>query len=177
MRKPSFLLSPDGPAREESGEVYGGTLAWSGSFQLAFEVDWANRLRALCGINPFGSEYRLARGRLFKTPAVLWTWSGEGKGRVSRNFHRWARRYGIRDGDRPRPVLLNNWGGRAERHRHVPQGSGGVVLIPAGDRASVVAAGRQHADLPFKSDFRPGETRSCIVLNGAGSRSTTSVSR
>jgi hypothetical protein len=34
--------------------------------------------------------------------------------------------------------------------------------------ASVVAFGRQHADLPFKSDFRPGETRSCIVLNGAG---------
>jgi hypothetical protein len=37
-----------------------------------------------------------------------------------------------------------------------------------GIRASVVAVGRQHADLPFKSDFRPGETRSCIVLNGAG---------
>ena len=37
-----------------------------------------------------------------------------------------------------------------------------------GIRASVVAFGRQHADLPFKSDFRPGETRSCIVLNGAG---------
>jgi hypothetical protein len=37
-----------------------------------------------------------------------------------------------------------------------------------GIRASVVALGRQHADLPFRSDFRPGETRSCIVLNGAG---------
>ena len=109
MRNPSFLLSTEAPAREESGEVYGGTLAWSGSFQLGFEVDWTGRLRALTGINPFGSEYRLARGKVFKTPAMLWTWSGEGKGRVSRNFHRWARRYGIRDGDRPRPVLLNNW--------------------------------------------------------------------
>jgi alpha-galactosidase len=109
MRNPSFLLSLEGPAREESGEVYGGTLAWSGSFQLAFEVDWTNRLRALCGINPFGSAYRLARGRVFKTPAMLWTWSGEGKGRVSRNFHRWALRYGVRDGERARPVLLNNW--------------------------------------------------------------------
>ncbi|MFL6335809.1 MAG: glycoside hydrolase family 28 protein [Pyrinomonadaceae bacterium] len=37
-----------------------------------------------------------------------------------------------------------------------------------GIRASVVAVGRQHADLPFKSEYRPGETRSCIVLNGAG---------
>ncbi|HWS85873.1 MAG TPA: glycoside hydrolase family 36 N-terminal domain-containing protein [Pyrinomonadaceae bacterium] len=57
MRNPSFLLSTEGPAREESGEVYGGTLAWSGSFQFAFEVDWTGRLRALAGINPFGSEY------------------------------------------------------------------------------------------------------------------------
>jgi hypothetical protein len=37
-----------------------------------------------------------------------------------------------------------------------------------GIRASVVAVGRQHADLPFKSEYRPGETRQCIVLNGAG---------
>jgi polygalacturonase len=37
-----------------------------------------------------------------------------------------------------------------------------------GIRATVVATGRQHEDLPFKSDFRPGETRQCIVLNGVG---------
>ena len=40
---------------------------------------------------------------------MLWTFSDHGKGQVSRNFHRWARKYGVRDGDTPRPVLLNNW--------------------------------------------------------------------
>lgn len=109
FRNPSFIVALDGPAREDEGEVIGGTLAWSGSFQLAFEVDWNNHLRALCGINPFGEEYRLAAGKTFTTPAMLWSWSDAGKGQVSRNFHRWARRYGIRDGDKPRPVLLNNW--------------------------------------------------------------------
>ncbi len=109
FRNPSFLLSLDQPAREESGEVMGGTLAWSGSFQFAFEIDSMNRLRALAGINPFGEEYRLDRGKVFPTPAMLWTWTDAGKGQVSRNFHRWARRYGLRDGDKPRPVLLNNW--------------------------------------------------------------------
>jgi alpha-galactosidase len=109
MRNPSFLLALDGPAREDSGEVIGGTLAWSGSFQFAFDLDWNNRLRALAGINPFGAEYRLARGKVFTTPALLFTWSDAGKGQVSRNFHRWARRHGTRDGDQPRPVLLNNW--------------------------------------------------------------------
>jgi len=37
-----------------------------------------------------------------------------------------------------------------------------------GIRATVVAVGKTHDDLPFKSDFRPGETRQCIVLNGVG---------
>ena len=109
FRIPSFLLALNAPAKEEAGEVLGGSLAWSGSYQLAFELDWNNRLRALCGINPFASQYRLKPGRTFTTPAMLWTWSDQGKGQVSRNFHRWARRYGIRDAAQPRPVLLNNW--------------------------------------------------------------------
>jgi alpha-galactosidase len=109
FRIPSFILAVNGPARETEGEVFGGSLKWSGSYELSFEVDWDNRLRVLSGINPFASEYHLARGQTFTTPAMLWTWSGHGKGEVSRNFHRWARRYGIRDGAKPRPVLLNNW--------------------------------------------------------------------
>jgi len=109
MRNPSFLLALDGPAREESGEVYGGTLAWSGSFQFAFDLDWRNRLRVVCGINPLGEEYRLAPGKTFATPTMLWTWSDAGKGQVSRNFHRWARHHRIRDPEKPRPALFNNW--------------------------------------------------------------------
>lgn len=35
-----------------------------------------------------------------------------------------------------------------------------------GIRATVVAQGRQHEDLPWPQKFRPGETRSCIVVNG-----------
>lgn len=109
FRIPSFLISLNDPSTEESGEVIGGSLGWSGSFQLAFEVDHNNRLRAIAGINPFGSQYRLDPGKTFTTPSMLWTWSDRGRGQVSRNFHRWARKYGIRDGAKPRPVLLNNW--------------------------------------------------------------------
>ena len=61
--------------REENGQVIGGSLAWSGSFQFAFEIDPKNRLRALSGINPFGSQYHLMPEQLFTTPAMLWTWS------------------------------------------------------------------------------------------------------
>ena len=109
FRFPSFVLSLGGPAAEETGEVFGGSLEWSGSYQLAFEVDWKSRLRALCGINPFAEQIHWPPGEIFTTPAMLWTWSDSGKGQISRNFHNWARRYGVRDGDKPRPVLLNNW--------------------------------------------------------------------
>jgi polygalacturonase len=37
-------------------------------------------------------------------------------------------------------------------------------------RATVVAVGRQHEDLPFDSAFREGETHTCIVVNGATER-------
>jgi hypothetical protein len=37
-----------------------------------------------------------------------------------------------------------------------------------GIRATVVAEGGQFADMPFKNNFRSGETRTCFTLNGAG---------
>jgi alpha-galactosidase len=108
-RNPSFFLAKGGPALENSGEVIAGTLAWSGSFQFAFEVDYTGRLRALCGMNPYASQYRLEPAETFATPAMLWSWSGNGKGEVSRHLHRWARKYGVRDGSTLRDILLNNW--------------------------------------------------------------------
>jgi len=109
MRIPSFILSLNKEADEDSGEVYASTLFWPGSFQLTFDLDWNNNLRALSGINPFGSQYMLEKDSVFKTPVSLWTYSNEGKGQASRNIHRWALNYGIRDGQKDRPVLLNNW--------------------------------------------------------------------
>jgi polygalacturonase len=45
----------------------------------------------------------------------------------------------------------------------------GVVrnLSFSGIRASVVAEGRQYADMAWDQHYRPGETRTCITLNGA----------
>jgi hypothetical protein len=37
-----------------------------------------------------------------------------------------------------------------------------------GIRATVVAEGGQFEDMPFKNNFRPGETRTCFTLNGVG---------
>lgn len=105
----SFLLSKGGPAREDSGEVFGGALAWSGSFAITFERPFGGSVRALCGMNPFASEYRLRPGESFQTPPMVWGWSGTGTGTLSRNLHRWARANALRDGGQTRDILLNNW--------------------------------------------------------------------
>lgn len=109
MSNPSFLLSVNGKLQEDTGEVVGGTLAWPGNWQFRFELDRTKKLQLTAGINPFASEYRLAPKTVFKTPSFLFTWSEAGSGEVSRRFHRWARTYGLKDGQASRDVLLNNW--------------------------------------------------------------------
>ncbi|EAQ81336.1 putative melibiase [Blastopirellula marina DSM 3645] len=105
---PSFVLSLDGPPQEQQGRVIAGSLAWSGNFQAAFEHN-GSQVRALCGVHPFGSTYYLDAGEGFQTPTMIWVSSNRGLGEMSRKFHRWARKHGIRDGDKPRDTLLNNW--------------------------------------------------------------------
>lgn len=104
----SFILALDGAPKEDSGRVVAGTLAWSGNFQFAFD-DNAETVCAMCGLNPFASAYHLDPGETFSTPHMLWAWSANGLGELSRKLHRWARDFGIRDGHSPRAVLLNNW--------------------------------------------------------------------
>jgi alpha-galactosidase len=108
FQNPSFFLSLGAKASETEGRVLAGSLAWSGSFQLAFE-DNGKTVRALCGINPFASAYHLEPGRTFTTPTMIWVWSAHGLGEMSRKFHNWARDFGMRDGHKTRRVLLNNW--------------------------------------------------------------------
>ncbi len=106
---PVFFLAKNGPATENSGEVIAGTLGWTGSFQLLFEIDNSNSLRMISGINPFASEYHLKPNENFITPEFIFTYSATGKGQASRNFHKWARNYGVLDGNGTRLTLLNNW--------------------------------------------------------------------
>lgn len=108
-QSPMFLLSLNAPSNENEGEVIAGTLAWTGNFRFTFEMDNVNSLRVISGINPFASEYKLPAGQVFATPAFIFTYSDKGRGAASRDLHRWAIKYGIMDGDKPRYTLLNNW--------------------------------------------------------------------
>ena len=109
---PSFLLSLNtAELREDETEVIGGALAWTGNYKLSFEIGPDKRLDIVSGISPFASAYPLQPGEVFRTPEMIWTHSLQGAGGVSRNLHRWSRKYAVYGGGKVNPILLNSWEG------------------------------------------------------------------
>lgn len=109
MTSPMFLVSLNDPANEDSAYVIGSTFMWPGSFRFSFDIDSANNLHMIVGADRVGSSYYLEKGQSLETPKSLWVFSTEGTGGVTRRFHDWGRKYAIRDPEKLRPVLLNNW--------------------------------------------------------------------
>ncbi len=107
-----MMFSLDGQPEENRGRVIGAVLAWSGNYK--FRVDTRNKSnhRLIVGIDEEHSEYQLAKGQSFTTPVVAFAYSNEGKGGVSRAYHRWARLDGmLHNGNALRKMLLNSWEG------------------------------------------------------------------
>lgn len=108
-QSPFFMIGLNQPAQENTGEVLAGSMAWTGNFKFSFELDNSNSLRILSGINPYASEYKLLPGKIFTTPAFVFTYSHSGKELASNNLQHWVRKYSLLDGDKSRMTLLNNW--------------------------------------------------------------------
>ena len=109
---PELMISLDGRPQEESGRTIGLALCWSGNFELRMNTISHREHHVYAGIDPISSEYVLEPGELFETPHLAMTYSCEGMGGVSRNFHQWARQEamlhrGMKTGD----ILLNSWEG------------------------------------------------------------------
>jgi len=108
---PGFVLSTEGRAQEDAGEVLLGSIAWSGNWSLTLERGHLPGVVLTAGYDPHLSRYPLSPGESLETPRVLLAWSDRGKGDASRRLHRWARMGGLRGGDELRRVLLNSWEG------------------------------------------------------------------
>ena len=111
LNNPSFMLSAGGPSTETSGRVFGGVLCWSGAWEISFRLSEVDLLEIAGGPANIAGDYVLDPGRSIAMPVAALTFSDKGKGQVSRNFHRWARRHWMPAADKLRPMLLNNWEG------------------------------------------------------------------
>lgn len=109
QRQQHFMITLDGKPSETEGEVIAATLAWSGNYRFNFEMSTSGELTIISGMNPWSSDYLLEAGKRLVTPALIFTHSRNGKGEASRNLHRWALNYGIREGHQPLRIIFNNW--------------------------------------------------------------------
>ena len=106
---PGVYLSVGGPAQEESGTVFAAMVGWSGSWHYRLHRTEDDRNFFFGGAYP--DPVRLAAGAVYDSPEIVMTVTDGGKGQAARNLHRWAHRYGIANGKRERPVVLNSWEG------------------------------------------------------------------
>ena len=105
------MISLDGRPRENSGRVIGAALCWTGNYKLRIETRGKHRHTLLAGIDDLHTTYTLKPGQTFTTPTLALTYSEEGKGGVSRAFHRWGRAGRLHNGRALRDILLNSWEG------------------------------------------------------------------
>ncbi|MCX7903324.1 MAG: alpha-galactosidase [Caloramator sp.] len=106
---PYFIL--DIGADEDRGEVYFGTLEYSGNFKILVEATPYYSTRVLMGFNDFDFEYRLKPSEGLIVPKAYLGYTDKGYSDMSKRLHSFARDI-ILPGDLKnslRPVLFNSW--------------------------------------------------------------------
>ena len=106
-----IMISLDGKPRENSGDVIGAAICYTGNYKLRLNTHDDEFHQLFAGINEEASEYNLAKGETFVTPVLALTFSREGLSGASRNFHKWGRKYMLAHGNKVRDILLNSWEG------------------------------------------------------------------
>lgn len=98
-------------AQEETGEVWFGALAWSGSWRFTVEHDQRDSVRVTGGFNPFDFGYKLKSGEKLETPIFYGGYSTHGLGGASRLLHHFELAHILPQAPdpKPRPVIYNSW--------------------------------------------------------------------
>lgn len=106
-----FVILCKQDANEEYGWCYGVSFVYSGNFSIQAEVSQMDLTRLTVGIQDTQFEFHLEPGESFTAPEVILSFSENGLGQLSRNYHK-AIRHNLCRGKyktERRPVLINNW--------------------------------------------------------------------
>lgn len=108
---PWFAIGSEGHTTEESGPVWFGELAWSGSWRMNVEETSLHHVRVTAGYNPFDFGYALKPGDSLETPKFYAGYTARGQGEASRILHRFqlAEVLPAHPDPKPRPVIYNSW--------------------------------------------------------------------
>ena len=98
-------------ADEDIGEAYGFNLLYSGNFSDEVSVSHLGDTRVVIGLDDTGFNWTLKTGEALVSPEVVMTYSDQGLGGMSRNFHDHIRQNIIESqfAFSPRPIVINSW--------------------------------------------------------------------
>ncbi len=107
---PAVIIA-DRDASEDTGNCYGLLFVYSGNFLCEAERDQYDQIRVLMGLQSDLFHYPLEPGEKLVVPETILSFSDQGLGTLSAQFHRCIGRHLCRGKyqDAPRPVLLNSW--------------------------------------------------------------------
>lgn len=106
-----FMILAERGASEDAGGCYGLSFVYSGEFKVEVEQDQYEQVRVTMGFQDERFSYGLKPGDTFYGPEIVLSFSEDGLGSLSRNYHHGFRNHLCRGKYRkiPRPVLINNW--------------------------------------------------------------------
>lgn len=106
---PWFAVTSD--AVEQAGDVYFGTLAWSGSWSIRTHTTITDATAIAGGINDHDFAWHISPQESFDTPPFVAGFATDGFNGMRRRLHRYTRTTVLpqTQAKQPRPVLYNSW--------------------------------------------------------------------
>lgn len=107
---PAVILA-DKNTTEDVGKCYGMVFVYSGNFMCEAEKDQFGQTRVLMGLQSDLFHYPLEQNETLTIPETILSYSAQGFGGLSRQYHRCIREHLCRGkySQQVRPVLINSW--------------------------------------------------------------------
>ena len=107
------LLVHSQTTTEQTGEVYGFHLGWSGNHSLRAELTSEGRSYVQFGELLLPGEVTLAEGECYQSPTLYFSYAAAGFSQLSQQFHQFVRRHLLSTAQqqKARPVHYNTWEG------------------------------------------------------------------
>ncbi len=107
---PYFAID-DGSATENNGDVWYGTLAWSGNTKITVEKDIMEQVRITGGISDDDFAWILGKGESFKTPEFVFGFVCEGFNAAANNMQKYVQISRVPSlwKDKASPIIYNGW--------------------------------------------------------------------
>ncbi len=98
-------------ATEDTGKCYGMVFVYSGNFMCEAENDQFGQTRIIMGMHRDLFHYPLVKGQELIIPETILSYSDQGFGKLSRQYHNCIREHLCRGKykDQTRPLLINSW--------------------------------------------------------------------